>query len=275
MRSGIIAGWTLAVLLSGGVATAQQDEGPILRPAKQVAKPAGATLLVVCDLPCNWKLDGESKGHIEAGGSAKAKVEIGQHFMLAGTEDGLDTYQVGLNLNSIEQKLIQVELAPIRSRRLQEEELTRKQDEISRNAEERDKKDKDELAKGYWVDPGTGLMWAKKDNGYDVTWQQASDYCKRSRVASQSDWHLATIGELQGIYDPNVLEGVYDPIKNPKIDGMHVKGNLRLNGWYWTSTQGANSYEELAFFFGAGDALSFKLDESLNGRALCVRRPGE
>ena len=74
------ARWWMAWLLAGacvlvqvaGNAAAQQDEGPILRPKKPPAKPAAATLLAMCDLACNWKLDGEAKGHIDAGGSAKA-----------------------------------------------------------------------------------------------------------------------------------------------------------------------------------------------------------
>jgi len=28
-------------------------------------------------------------------------------------------------------------------------------------------------ARGFWVDPSTGLMWAGKDNGRDVNWKNA------------------------------------------------------------------------------------------------------
>jgi hypothetical protein len=58
-----------------------------VRDARLKAKPAGATLLVMCDLACDWKLDGEAKGLIDAGGSAKAKVEFGQHLVIATTEE--------------------------------------------------------------------------------------------------------------------------------------------------------------------------------------------
>jgi hypothetical protein len=277
IRKGKRTGWLLALMIGAAVLTAlsQQEEGPILLPKpKPVAKPV-AMLLVTCDLACDWKLDGEAKGRIDAGGSSKAKVELGQHLVVASTDDGLDRYETDLKLNRIEQTVIQVKLAPIRSTRLQKEELVGKEDEIARNAEERDRKDKDELVKGYWVDPETGLMWAKKDNGYDVTWQQASDYCKNLQLANHSDWRLASIDELQGIYDPNILKGIYDPNKNPHIRGMHVKGNLRLDGWYWGSSPANTSEKALAFFFGWGGTNFNKLDESFNGRALCVRRPRE
>jgi hypothetical protein len=56
-------------------------------------------------------------------------------------------------------------------------------------------------AEGFWVDPATGLMWAARDNGKDVTWQQAVEYCHGLRIAGFSDWRLATLGELAGIDD--------------------------------------------------------------------------
>ena len=62
-------------------ALAQQDEGPILRPKPQPKPAPSTTLLVMCDLACDWKLDGEAKGRIDAGGSVKAKVMPGQHMV--------------------------------------------------------------------------------------------------------------------------------------------------------------------------------------------------
>jgi hypothetical protein len=55
--------------------------------------------------------------------------------------------------------------------------------------------------RGYWIDPSTGLMWAGKDNGKDVSWNKAIKYCRDLRLAGYSDWRLATIGELEGVYD--------------------------------------------------------------------------
>ncbi|HEX3154952.1 MAG TPA: DUF1566 domain-containing protein [Candidatus Angelobacter sp.] len=52
-----------------------------------------------------------------------------------------------------------------------------------------------------WVDPSTGLMWAGKDNGRDVTCKKAVKYCSDLRLAGNSDWRLASLGELEGIYD--------------------------------------------------------------------------
>jgi hypothetical protein len=57
----------------------------------------------------------------------------------------------------------------------------------------------DKRMKGVWVDPSTGLMWAGKDNGKDVSWRGAMEYCHDLRLDGYSDWRLANMAELQGI----------------------------------------------------------------------------
>lgn len=37
--------------------------------------------------------------------------------------------------------------------------------------------------RGYWVDPSTGLMWAAKDSGKDVSWKGAAKYCRNLRFS--------------------------------------------------------------------------------------------
>ena len=34
------------------------------------------------------------------------------------------------------------------------------------------------LARGYWSDPSTGLMWTTQDNGRDISWGNAVNYCQ-------------------------------------------------------------------------------------------------
>jgi len=58
-------------------------------------------------------------------------------------------------------------------------------------------------ARGFWTDPSTGLMWAGKDSGKDVSWKGAMKYCRDLRLAGYSDWRLATLAELGAIYDRN------------------------------------------------------------------------
>jgi len=134
--------------------------------------------------------------------------------------------------------------------------------------------------RGYWIDPSTGLMWAGKDNGKDVSWHKAIKYCRDLRLAGYSDWRLATLGNLEGIYDKNAnAPGRAGPSPGRPFT-FHVKGNLFLTGNQWSSTQlgddrGNPSAYASRFDFNEGRV--FNGDELwfyTNKRALCVRGSG-
>jgi hypothetical protein len=97
----------LVALQSGGP--------PVIHP-----KDPPATLLVLCDLACNWRLDGVQKGHIDADGSAKAKVDIGEHLIVAITEDGLDQVKVTKEVKTAGQTVLDIALKPVREKRISE-----------------------------------------------------------------------------------------------------------------------------------------------------------
>jgi serine/threonine protein kinase len=112
-----------------------------------------------------------------------------------------------------------------------------------------------------WTDPATGLMWAKNDNGSDVNWNEATNYCQKLKLDDHSDWRLPTIDELKGIYDANA-----------NVNGYHVKGDLHISSWwYWSSSLGNTSESAWGFTFSPGMRESFRLGDSLDARALCVR----
>lgn len=96
--------------------------------------------------------------------------------------------------------------------------------------------------RGYWTDPLTGLMWAGRDNFHKlVIYSAATRYCQRLRLAHYSDWRLATIDELQGIYDQKAASPGANPRSGdhePEPRFFHVKGNLFLTGLQWGSTSG-------------------------------------
>jgi hypothetical protein len=277
----------MAVVLTAAAlpALAQQDEGPILRPKPQ-PKPAApsTTLLVICDLACNWKLDGEAIGRIEAGGSAKAKVEAGQHMVVAATEDGADQVQQPSEVKSGEQTVVNIALTPVRDTRLKAEQQA--QDKIAQQArdkaiqeandkaaqEARNKAALEDAGK-IWTDPETRLMWTKKDNGGDVNWQKARAYCHNLRLAGYSDWRLPMIDELGNIYDPKV--NIAGQLGSGSETTWHVKGNLQLSGWQWSNTQGNTQWEAWVFLFANGKRYSYPLTGSGLDRALCVRRSAE
>ena len=139
-------------------------------------------------------------------------------------------------------------------------------------------------ARGVWTDPSTGLMWAAKDNGRDVSWKGAVKYCRDLRLAGYSDWRLATLSELEGIYDKNAnapgLARLGGPAKGSAFT-WHVKGKLFLTGDERSSER---SYDDrghpsgYAYYFDFNEGQ--RRDDPIgwpysfaNSRALCVRHP--
>jgi hypothetical protein len=139
----------------------------------------------------------------------------------------------------------------------------------------------DNQTREVWVDPSTSLMWARKDNGKDVSWRKAMKYCHSLRLSGYSDWRLADMSELQGIYDKTVeAPGLAGPTKTPYAFTWHVKGNLFLTGDQWSGhpVNGRMPLESYEYHFdfneGRPDRDPSGLPYSSSGmRALCVRGP--
>jgi len=279
MPEGKLAGWALAAVVAFTplLLLAQSDDGPILRPHKSVPPAAAtATLLVMCDLSCNWSLDGEPKGRIEAGASGKSKAGFGQHVVIATTEDGLDRVLQISEARSSGQTVVIVELKPIRSARLAtQEKATQDADakakENPRLEPERLRpQQKEGILDDTWTDPDTELMWTKRDNGQNVDWNQAAEYCKDLRLGGYTSWRLPEIDELRGIYDSRRSEQDWEKVSTSQFP-YHVKGQIQLSaGWHWSTLGGvAGKAWNLDFRFGKADFET--LDVSTNLRALCVR----
>ena len=130
-------------------------------------------------------------------------------------------------------------------------------------------------ARGYWIDPSTGLMWAGKDNGKDVSWKGAMKYCRNLRLAGYSDWRLPNMAELQPIYDKTAnAPGLSGPQKKPRTDTWHVKGNLFLTGNQWSSnypTDDRGRPSGYAYYFDFNSGKPNEDEDGYGARALCVR----
>ena len=294
---------SIALPASGAAVRAQQD-GDVTVIIKAKSKPAVLpTLMVMCDLVCHWKLDGEVKGRIDAGGSTKVKVEPGQHMVEAATEDGVDQLDQPTTVKPTGQTMVNIQLQPIRDARLiaeQEAMDAEMRDEATQEQaareqakrQEQEQQEREQIARdkaaGVWTDPTTGLMWTKKDNGdenvktekqaeqYDLTWQQAIDYCQSLRLGGHSDWRLPTIEQLYGISSwerhPGHCCGMYHEI----LADWRVKGTLQLTGNEWSSTPGPGSKDARYFnFFIFGRAESYHRNDAPWMRALCVRPSGD
>lgn len=53
---------------------------------------------------------------------------------------------------------------------------------------------------GTVTDAVTGLMWAAKDNGSGINWQDAKRYCENYRGGGYADWRMPTQEELVGLF---------------------------------------------------------------------------
>ncbi|MBP7231888.1 MAG: caspase family protein [Syntrophaceae bacterium] len=54
---------------------------------------------------------------------------------------------------------------------------------------------------GTVLDTKTNLMWAAKDNGSNINWQNAKSYCENYRGGGYADWRMPTQDELAGLSD--------------------------------------------------------------------------
>jgi hypothetical protein len=129
--------------------------------------------------------------------------------------------------------------------------------------------------RGYWTDPATGLIWAARDNGRDVSWNSGVKYCHDLRLAGYSDWRLANMAELQGLYDSSANAPGRAGPGTGRVVSWHIKGNLYLTGNQWANDQsGHSSGFHFYFDFNEGrpnnQPSGFPYSSSFM-RALCVR----
>ncbi len=56
-------------------------------------------------------------------------------------------------------------------------------------------------SKGFVKDTRTGLIWAERDNGSDITWGGAKSYCNNYKGAGFTDWRMPMQDEVAGLYE--------------------------------------------------------------------------
>jgi uncharacterized caspase-like protein len=120
---------------------------------------------------------------------------------------------------------------------------------------------------GTVLDTSTNLMWAAKDNGYNINWQNAKSYCENYRGGGYTDWRMPTQDELAGLYDENKSRPV---ACYPKYN-IHVATELIDMTCFapWASeTRGIGAAD---FGFDSGGRAMIHKETTSDARALPVR----
>lgn len=58
-----------------------------------------------------------------------------------------------------------------------------------------------EFEDGTVWDAKTDLIWAREDNGRNISWLEAKSHCEGFRLGGFADWRMPTQKELAGLYD--------------------------------------------------------------------------
>jgi len=129
-------------------------------------------------------------------------------------------------------------------------------------------------ARGYWVDPSTGLRWAAKDSGKDLRWKRAVKYCRNMRLNGHADWRLPSLAELEAISDRNAESpGLGGRPKKPIPMNWHVKGGLFLTGRVWSSNLRLDDRGKPVWAWHF-DFINLRAgNENNDERVLCARQP--
>jgi hypothetical protein len=116
-----------------------------------------------------------------------------------------------------------------------------------------------------WEDKSTGLSWTIDDNGSDLNWSQANAYCEGLNLGGHTGWRLATIEELEGIYDRNLKKQykAKEPINLQSANVWSGSKNKLGDSWIFNFGYGGSSLSS-----GGGGGCGTL------GRAICTYRPG-
>ena len=116
---------------------------------------------------------------------------------------------------------------------------------------------------GTVLDTKTNLMWAERDNGSNINWANAKNYCENYRGGGYTDWRMPTQDELAGLYDES---------KSYKSCGQVVRLteliHLTCTAPWTPETRGSDA---AYFYFPTGERLWILQSNDYGGRALPVR----
>jgi preprotein translocase subunit SecG len=100
------------------IVLSRASQTPAESSQQQQKPPSLPTLLVSCDLSCDWTLDGNQQGHIEENQTTVISLPLGRHLIVANSTDGIAHSEKTVDVRSVAPTTLNFTLAPIRSARL-------------------------------------------------------------------------------------------------------------------------------------------------------------
>jgi len=98
---------------------------------------------------------------------------------------------------------------------------------------------------GTVLDTSTKLMWAARDNGANVNWQNAKNHCENYHGGGYTDWRMPTQDELAKLFNG---------AKNYKSDCGYSVGLTELIhltcAWVWASEKRGTDATNFDFYAG-------------------------
>jgi hypothetical protein len=147
----------------------------------------------------------------------------------------------------------------------------------------------DVQTKGAWTDPQTKLIWTSRDNGADVDWPHAQQYCQSLQAGGLGGWRLPSLEELKGLYDKSSSQttppsqtlvvhmgGRFGKVPAGTVWTVHIRGGIHLDApTVWTNHRDSFSNIQIAnnFSFDDGKDRDTQPDSSGLMRCLCVHGP--
>ena len=192
-------------------------------------------LLLSTDLDCRLSIDGKAKGVLKTGAPRRVSLALGEHHVEAIDIASGAHWEDTVKADGVDPQTVAI---PLRAA------VT-----------------KEELKRGYWTDPNTGLTWAAADNGSAIIYTRAEYYCRSLTLGGLKDWNLPSIDELKKLFGGPV-----------DAHGFHTTSPIKLSGWEWSSSPGMEPGEQWALDFGDGGRSSVVIGDSGLNRALCVHR---
>jgi hypothetical protein len=124
---------------------------------------------------------------------------------------------------------------------------------------------------GTVLDTQTGLMWAAKDNGYDIDWYGAKEYCENYRGDGYRNWRMPTLDELEQLYDNNKSYKAKQGI----LDGCLAEFIELTKCWLWTAEVSRSVHGSYASIFAFDvrwrSSVNLSYSYSTSARVLPVR----